>query len=710
MSELLFEIGTEELPARFLKPVVDYWKAALPKELGEIRLSFDQVDVEASPRRLAIMVSGLAAQQDDVEEEVTGPKASIAWDEAGALTKAGQGFLRGRGLGVDDAYRKDTAKGEVIAAKVFEKGKQAEEILPGSLKTLMSKIPFPKTMRWTDEKDSFGRPVRWMVCLIGGKSVEFRFADVVSGDATRGHRFHAPSPIRVSSVSSYRAALEQNQVVLSHAERRAQILAAAEPLAKDVGGQLLHDDALLEIVADLVEKPWPLIGHFDPEFLAMPKELLLSEMREHQKYFGVVDQKGDLLPHFIVVAGSEPVDADAVAAGHSRVLRSRFEDGAFYFESDRKETLEERSKKLSSVMFQRDLGSLSDKTTRIQSLVSFMSQALDLESAAAEASLTAASLCKADLVSGVVGEFPELQGTMGRYYAQADGLSPAVAQAIEEHYAPRHAGASIPESDEGAMVALADRIDTIVGIMGIGKAPTGSADPFALRRAAIAFLHICMGRQYAFSLSSIIAHAITLLGDRIKVPEAELSEQVLSFFKVRLRTVLLERSESNALVGVNDIVDSTIAAGFEDQNDLLSRTLALGRLRTRDNDAFLSLAATFKRVGNILTKARTDGLAFTDLAETGDGWTDESERKLALGVVDTQQNVTQLKQAQDYDALLEHIAGLKPMVDSFFDNVMVMSEDAQERARRLGLLRAVEQILLSVADFSKVQFDQDSAS
>jgi glycyl-tRNA synthetase beta chain len=707
MAELLFEIGTEELPARFLSPACSYWESALSKGLREKRLPFQSIHVEASPRRTAVMIEGLATKQDDVKEEVSGPKASIAWDDKGELTKAGAGFLRGRGLTATDAYRKETPKGEVIAARVHDKGKPASDLLPTMLKTLMGKVPFPKTMRWTDGKETFGRPIRWLVCILDGETIDLEYAGVKSTNKTTGHRFHHPEQVEVSSIASYQAALDERQVVLAHDQRRDLIEQQANALAKEAGGQLLDDAALLDIVSDLVEKPWPLIGHFNETFLSIPKELLLSEMREHQKYFAVVNDDGELLPHFIVVAGSKPTDPTAVAAGHSRVLRSRFEDGAFYYEADLKESLEDRVPRLDSVLFQRDLGSLLDKTNRIKNLVKHMTEVLGLDASVAVPALQAAELCKADLVSGVVGEFPELQGVMGRYYAVASDLSVDVAQAIEEHYSPRHAGAPLPRNEAGALVAMADRLDTIVGIMGIGKAPTGNTDPFGLRRAAIAFLHIAMDRGYVFSLSETIEKAVSLFEDRPAVSNENLAEQVAMFFRVRLRSVLVEKAESESLEGVSDIVDSTIAAGFDDQVDLLSRTVALARMRAQDPDAFVRLAATFKRVGNILTKAREDKMEIGGTAQLEQDWTEAAEKNLAAAVLDVQNNHSAYKKSQQYEKILESVSNLKPQVDAFFDDVMVMVDDVELRTRRLAILASVEHILLAVADFSKVQIEQE---
>jgi glycyl-tRNA synthetase beta chain len=714
MPTLLYEIGTEELPAGFVAPAVRYLKEASAQALSEARLSHGEIRAEGTPRRLVLMVDGLAAAQETVEEEVTGPRVDIAWDGEGNLTKAGQGFLRGRGLDESAAYKKETKKGEVIAAMVREEGKPAQDVLPALLEELTAKVPFKKNMRWTDGKETFGRPVRWLLALLDKDVVPLSFADVTSSNETRGHRFHAPDPVVVDGVDAYLKALESGRVTLDVEARKRVILERARALANEAGGALLEDDALLDIVANLVETPWPILGRFEERFLEMPKELLLSEMREHQKYFGVVDKSGALLPCFIIVAGSEPKDPDDVAAGNARVLRSRFEDGAFYFREDQKVPLKDRVTDLERVLFQRDLGTVREKTARIEALTSALAKATGADDKTTAAAERAALLCKADLVTGVVGEFPELQGTMGRTYAERDGEGADVAQAIEDHYAPRGHGGALPESEAGALVALADRLDTLVGILGIGKAPSGSADPFGLRRAAIAFLTIAMSRGYRFSLSAKIERAVDLLGDKKSVEREALIEQVTTFFKTRLKAVLVERAEAAGIEGAGDIVDAAIGAGFDDLADLEARTIALAKMRAQDHDGFLSLAAAFKRVGNILNKARGDDMAVAPDALDESKLSEDAEKALLSATTDAQK---QFDAAHDkggdagakdlavYEVSLETIAGLKPAVDRFFDDVLVMADDTAVRDARLALLARIERMLTTVADFTRVQVE-----
>lgn len=709
MAELLLEIGTEELPAGYIDPALSFLKSAVDRALTEARLDHGDVVVLGTPRRLVLRVLDVAAGQPDREEEVTGPRADVAWDKSGKLTKAGEGFLRGKGLDAAAAYKKETKKGVVMAALVREEGRPADEVLPGLVDELLPKIPFPKHMRWTDGRTSFARPIRWLLCLLDDTPLEVRYGPVVSGRVTYGHRFHFPDAVEVKRAADYPRLIEERGVTLSKERRKAIILDKARALAEKAKGRLLEDEDLLEEVANLVEHPWPLLGRFEERFLEVPKELLLSEMKEHQRYFGIVDDKGALLSAFIVVAGSEPPDPAKVAAGNARVLRARFEDGAFYFHEDRKVPLEVRAERLQSVVFQRQLGTVWEKVGRIQRLTRVLAERTGASPAVEERALRAAHLCKADLVSGVVGEFPELQGIMGRYYALEQGEPEIVARAIEEHYQPRHAGAELPSTDEGALVGLADRLDTIVSILGIGKAPTGSADPFGLRRAAIAFLRLALDRGWAFSLSALVDEAISTLDGKLREKPEALKATALDFFATRLRGVLVERCEERGLEGASDIVDATLGAGHDDLPDVEARTVALASLRAKDLDAFIRLAATFKRVGNILSKARADGLSPSEADASATVLVEAAEKQLFEEVAAAEERARGAARGKDlvgrYGQLLEQVVALKPHVDKFFDDVLVMAEDEKLRRARLGLLKRVEDMLTQVADFTRVQVE-----
>jgi len=512
----------------------------------------------------------------------------------------------------------------------------------------------------------------------------------------------------VKNAAEYRRALEKGQVMLSRKARAEHIVAEANRLASAVGGRLVHDEALIELVKNLVEKPWPILGRFDEAFLQVPRELLISEAREHQKYFMVTDDAGNLKPCFVVVTGADAKDKASLAAGNARVLRARFEDGAFYFRTDRERSLASRAGDLDNLVFHKELGHYGDKTRRIVAVGTALTdavaetlRAVNREPVAVGAEVTrAATLCKADLVSGVVNEFPELQGIMGRYYALADGESADVAFAIEDHYAPRHAGAALPRSHVAAIVGIADRLDTIVGILGIGKAPSGSADPFALRRAAIAILTIAIERGYTFSLRGVVDAAIAAWHQqgRLAKADAGLAQQVVDFIAGRLKGVLVEKAAAAGFSDVGDVVDAALAArgGLDDLPDVWRRVQAVAAMRQQDVAGFAALAATFKRVGNIVKKARDEKQQFSATVPAEEALELPAERELA-------QAATTLVATDSHAETLRQVAALRPAVDRFFNDVMVMVEDPALRQARLSLLAAIEGRLVDVADFTRLQ-------
>jgi glycyl-tRNA synthetase beta chain len=714
-AEFLLEVGCEELPAGFIDPALSWLEAELPKALAEHRIAHGAVTVDGTPRRLVLIVEDVATTQADLEEVLQGPAWSVAYTPEGALTPAGEGWLKKNNVDVAAVFRADGKKGPVVAAKKHEAGRPTSTVLPTIIEALLPKIPFKKTMRWGDRHVThgavFGRPVQWLLALFDDRPLSIRFADVVSGSTTRGHRYHAPHEVTVTSVSSYFAALDDGEVVLSRKARAERIVAEANRLAASVGGKLVDDPALVDLVKNLVEKPFPLLGRFDPQFLAVPRELLISEAREHQKYFMVVDDKtgADLLPVFVVVAGSDSSDKASLAAGNARVLRARFEDGAFYFRTDSERTLYSRVSDLDKLVFHKELGHYGEKARRQHDVAVAIVDALADGLAAAGVDAVrvgddvarAALLCKADLTSGVVNEFPELQGVMGRYYALRDGEPSEVAWAVEEHYAPRHAGAALPQTDVGAIAGLADRIDTLTGILGIGKAPTGSADPFALRRAAIALLTVALDRNYRFALGDVVGVAVDAYqrqGRLTKLERAKLVAQVVDFVMGRLRGVLVDKAAQAGFADVGDVVDAAMGArgGLDDLPDVWDRLRAVARQRAGDPAGFAAVAAAFKRVGNIVKKAREDGHAVVAALPAAEELEHAAERDLL-------ELVQGLGAAADHDATLAQVVALRPAVDRFFNDVMVMVDDAKLRSARLALLGAVEAQLSNVADFTRLQ-------
>ena len=716
-KEFLLEIGCEELPAGFIDPALAFLEVELPRLCQEHRIACGGVVVDGTPRRLTVMVADLAERQQDLEEEITGPAWSVAFDAAGVPTQAGLGFLNKTKLDPSTVYQKESKKGPVVAGKRTEIGRATAEVLPGLLQALLPKIPFHKTMRWGDRHVThaqvFGRPVQWLLALFDGHALDIRFADVVSGNTTRGHRYHAPNPVKVTSTAAYLEALSNGQVMLSRRARASHIVEQALALATAEGGHLVVDAALVDLVKNLVEKPFPLLGRFDSKFLSVPRELLISEAREHQKYFMVNDAEGSLLPCFIVVAGADSKDKTALAAGNARVLRARFEDGAFYYRTDRERTLASRVVDLDKLVFHKELGHYGEKALRLVAIAtrlvellgsSFSKRSLDATAIGADAR-RAALLGKADLTCGVVNEFPELQGIMGRTYAKNDGESVDVAEAIEDQYAPRYAGAGLPRSHVGAIAGVADRVDTLLGILGIGKAPTGSADPFALRRAAVAVLSIVIERGYAFSLDDLLAASLDAFqrqGKLAKADQAKLVAEAKAFIAGRLRSVLIDRAAAKGFEDIADLVDAACSKdvaggrGLNDLPDVEARVHALAALRAQDAAAFDGVAATFKRVSNIVKKAREEGNVVADVVPRAEELEHEAERVL-------RDAVAALSAPGSHHDTLSQVVALKPAVDRFFDDVMVMADNQRLRAARLGLLGSIVARLSAVADFTRLQ-------
>jgi len=696
MKDLLFEIGCEEIPASYIDPALSWFKEAAQKELSAARLSYENVSVFGTPRRLVLIVRQVSDAQADLTQEILGPRAEMAFDASGNLTPQAKGFLSAKKIDFDKAYRKSTPKGDVLAAQVFEPGQSSIAVLPPVLLKLISEMPFPKAMRWEPSGATFARPVRWIVALLGSEVVSVEFAGVKSASKTTGHRFHAPDFADVRSVENYLELMRSKSVMLSSDERRALIKAHAEKVAKEQGGALVQDETLLDIVKNLVEYPWPLLGEFEERYLEIPREILICEMREHQKYFAIQDANGKLLSRFVVVAGSNSDDPKATAAGHARVLRARFEDGAFYYYEDLKTALTDMHAKLARVQFQRELGSVLEKSQRIELLSAQLATQIG---ANVENTKRAAQLCKTDLVSGVVAQFPELQGVMGGYYAAHAGENSDVVAAVREHYAPRFAGDVIPSTELGCIVSLADKLDTLVGVIGIGKAPKGNADPFALRRAAIAVARIIIEQGYRLSLRELVQKSIETYGAKLKAAQVE---EIVSFILGRARGVFSAPTT---------ILDGAIDAGSDDLADLSARIQALTYMQHKDSAMFEQLAAALKRAGNIVAKATADKIFDPSTQVDMSGLQHASEKELLSQIQKMQKTLGNVRSAKTADELqksyievMSEIAALKPFVDRFFDDVMVMVDDTSLRNARLSLLNQVQSASRVVADFTRVQF------
>ncbi|QSQ16125.1 glycine--tRNA ligase subunit beta [Myxococcus landrumensis] len=693
--DLLLEVGAEEIPASFIGPALEDLRRVVTERMADARLKHGEVKLYGTPRRLAVLVLGVADAGEDVVKEVLGPSAKAAFDAQGKPTKAAEKFAEGLKLTVEQLGRSQTAKGEYVSARVEEKGRPAADILQDALHVAVHSINFRKSMRWGDVEASFARPVQWLLALLGGDLVPVVFGDVKSGRVTYGHRFLSPGAIELKAPADYEAVLEKANVVADIAKRRAQLVQKVTAAAKAAGGQVLEDEGLVDQVTNLVELPSPVVGSFEERHLDLPPEVLVQEMKSHQRYFSLVDGAGKLLPKFIAVSNTPVRDEQLSLRGYQRVLRARLADGRFFFDEDRKTPLIDRVEKLGRVVWQGQLGTYLEKVERFRSLAVWLAGQTKRagESATIE---RAATLAKADLVTGMVGEFPELQGAMGREYARASGETDAVALAIFEHYLPRGAEDALPTQDAGALIGIADRLDSLCGIFAIGKAPSGAADPFGLRRACIAIIRLVLGRGYRFSLSAAVDEALRLLAPKLanvkrKAGEPAPREQVLEFFRGRLKSLWGEQHRT-------DVVEAVLAAGFDDLVSTHKRLEALSLIVGRAD--FQPLAAAFKRVVNIVEKQGRDVAGGQTQAQK---LVDDAERQLHTAFTQARNSVAGLVQSDDFSGALKEITGLKPAVDTFFDKVMVMAEDKDLRENRIRLLVEIGALFNLVADFSKIQ-------
>ena len=691
MSDLLFEIGTEEIPAGFLNGAAVQLESLFVQKVEKLELSFEEIKTYCTPRRLALQVTELADRQKDRQEELLGPSKKAAFDAEGNPTKAAAGFARSKGVTVQDLQLVDTPRGKYLQLIRDREGKPTDSLLPTILQEIVLELSFPKSMRWGSNQTTFVRPIQWILALFGQNSIVFEHEGIVAGSTTRGHRFMAPEEIEVSTGSSYEKLLEKVSVIADYETRKQMVLGeinnAVARTDFDQEADVFIDEGLLATVTNLVEIPFGVCGRFDDKFLELPDEVLVTSMREHQKYFPVIDKNGMLLPGFVAVNNTQVTDPEVTREGHERVLRARLEDAYFFFESDKKIQLVDRIEQLSGIIFQAKLGSIKEKTERIVKLTRLLGE--ELESEATEDACRAALLCKADLISDMVGEFPSLQGVMGGAYAAYDHESEAVSVAIREHYMPLRSGSPLPSSPEGTLVGMADRIDTIAGCFGIGQQPTGTADPFGLRRLSLAVIHLIEKSGYVLSLRDIFQKALALYGERVN-GSSDTVDMIMEFIKRRFINDCVRRGmDSRAVDAVTSVV-------FSDLNDCLERIEALSELR--QDATFDVLAGSFKRIRNIIKDNRettVDPTLFSEAAEQ-DLWSLFSELK---GVVEDR------LENNDYRGSLRSMLALKDPVDRFFDDVMVMTDDERVRDNRLNILTSIGNLILAVGDISKMHAD-----
>jgi glycyl-tRNA synthetase beta chain len=697
MADLLFEIGAEEIPAGFAPAALLQLAQDLTKALDDARLSHGEVKAVGTPRRLAVWARDVAARQADATTQSFGPPVAQAFDASGSPTPAAAGFARSQGVEVAALERVETPKGLRLAVTRVEKGKEAGKVLPGLLERLVAGLRFRKAMRSGREEVTFARPVRWMVALLGGKLLKVKFGAVQSGRTTSGHRFLASRALALTGTpEDYVAKLRRAQVIVEPAERRAAVEKELAQAARKAGGSLRPDEPLVEQVTWLVEHPTGIAGTFEKTNLELPPEVVISEMRNHQRYFAVQDAQGRLVNRFVAVSGTAVKDRAVARHGYERVLRARLADARFFFEEDRKRRLVDRIEDLGRRTYQARLGSELDRVHRIGAVASGLARSLGREDLVPDL-LETARLCKTDLTTGMVGEFPELQGIMGGHYARLEGLRGEIADGIEDHYKPLGASEEMPRGDLGALVGLADRLHQLVGIVGVGEKATGAADPYGLRRAAIAILRIVQARGHALSLAGAVEQTLdALAGARLAADRAVVAAQVLDFLRGRLRALWSDGFDG-------DLVDAVLAAGFDDVVDARRRLEALSRVKARPD--FVPLAAAFKRVANIREKAgEGSGAAVTrELLREG------AETALLDEVERVEAQAAGARRARDYDAVLRAVASLKPAIDRFFDEVMVMADDPAVRGNRLGIMKRVSDLFADVADFRKIQAEIPAA-
>jgi len=690
-QDLLVEIGTEELPPTALRGLMEAFAGGLDEALEEAGLAHGAVHPYASPRRLAVLVESVPPGQADEEVEMRGPPVTVAFDDDGNPTRAAQAFAGKCGVTVEELERVGTAKGEWLSHRSVRKGRTTAELLPELVQAALDRLPVPRRMRWGDGDAEFVRPVHWVVMLLGEEVVPGRLYGLDSGRNSRGHRVHAQDrEIAIAEPGAYVETLRKaGRVVVDFDERRDSISRAVSEAAAAAGGHPVSDAALMDEVAALNEWPVAVTGAFDPAFLELPREVLVSTLQKHQRYFPVERDDGALVASFIAVANLESREPEKVREGNERVVKPRLADAAFFWEADRRMPLATRRDEMQHVVYQRELGTLLAKSQRVAALAGHLARDLDV---APEHAVRAAELARADLLTDMVGEFPDLQGIMGGHYARADGEPEAVAAAIAEQYLPRYAGDALPVTDAGRILALADRLDTLAGIFAIGRRPTGNRDPFGLRRGALGLLRIVIEGGLELDLKNAIAEALSLQPVNESEGQPQLAGEIYDFVMERLRAWYAERDPSIT----PEMFQAVLAREPRSPLDFDARLRAVAAFARHASAE--SLSAANKRIANILRQAKGDAGAAPDA-----GLLKEAEEKTLLAALgEARAEVEPLLAGREYTEVLDRLALLREPVDEFFDHVLVMDEDIAVRRNRLGLLGELRGLFLEVADISRL--------
>ena len=683
---LLFEVGVEELPSRFVSSTLEQIKNNLTKLFNDNRIVFDDIETYGTPRRLTFVVKGISDRQSNLEEEVKGPSKKIAVDADGNFTKPALGFIKSKGLKEEDVYFKQVGKDEYIFGTIKQEGIETSEVLKTILPEAVKAVTFPKAMRWGGKNMRFARPIRWMVTLLNDEVLEVNLEGIVSSNVTKGHRFLGEKEFTVNSLEDYYEKLEKNYVILDQNKRKELIKNQCIEVANSLGGEVEFDDDLLEEVTHLVEYPTAFYGEFDSAYANLPKEVVTTPMKEHQRYFPVV-KDGKLLPNFIAVRNGNDYKIDVVKAGNEKVLVARLEDALFFYKEDTKKNLESYIEKLKTVVFQAKLGTVYDKTLRIEKLSSDILESLNLNYIKEDV-IRAAKLCKADLVTGMVFEFTELQGIMGREYAKVGGENEVVSEAIFEHYLPRFAGDILPETKAGIALSIADKLDSIAGFFAIGIQPTGSQDPYALRRQALGVLSILMDKKLDVNLKDLVNHALNNYNN-LEFNKEEVSTQIMEFFKERIKNLFRD-------LGIRyDVIEAVLSSEINDISDMHTRAVELNNWLS--TEGLVEMLTAFNRVSTLAQKA-----TLSDVKE--DLLKEEAEIKLYHGFKEIKVKVEELLKDKKYSEALDAFASLRPLVDNMFDNVMVMDKDEAIKENRLALLKQIYDTMLSICDLSKIVY------
>jgi glycyl-tRNA synthetase beta chain len=691
-KELILEIGTEEMPASFIEFALSDLKEGARKKLEGAALNFKEASTYATPRRLTLRVSGLADKQEDQTKEAYGPPVNIAYDDNGKPTKPALGFAKSQGVDIKDVVRVKRDRGEFLAVVKEFKGQKTEKLLKEILPDLILSIPFRKSMRWGDGEITFARPIRWVLAVYGGKTVTFDLGGVSSSSKSYGHRFMHPGAFKVTGWDDYNEKLENGYVILDQDRRKSDIIKGVNTLAKNIGGKIAQDEELLETVTNLVEYPLVLKGDFEKEFLELPREVLISVMKNHQKYFPVTSAKNKtkLLPHFIFVCGTPVKDNRVVVKGNERVIRARFTDARFFFDEDKRSPLGDKVDELKGMVFLSNIGSYFDKAERLKLLASSIAKNIDFKGSIKDIE-TAAWLSKADLATQMVFEFPELQGIMGKYYAELCGEKKEVAKAIEEHYMPVSRDGELPGSDIGSIVSIADKADTISACFISGLIPTGTQDPYALRRQAIGIINIILERGYHLSLCDLFEVSLNTITKQTKTKLKEPKENVFSsisdFITERFRNVMISEGYSQ------DVVDAVVSVELDDIVEAQRKIEALSEFRKAPD--FVALGIAFKRVVNIVkdhTRTKVKESLFLESVE----------KELYDSFNKVREKVDSEISVKNYEKSLSLMKDLKEPVDKYFEGVMVMDKDPDLKKNRLSMLSHIRELFFKIADFSKL--------